>query len=273
MIKKFLLNLMKLNNRGIKNVNDNEEKMPSFLMNNGYPTFDYSKFRSDGGAGYTCIFGPDFSSVTGKLVRQHLAWDRGKGNIGVIFTPFDLDKIEGVYNQDFGYLVIMYPSQSDFTIRVAHMHPGINIDPDIRKIIGKGVPVAKNTYIGTIGSYSITYPTLLSHSHTEIVSINSSSKILDWAVRDKLKCEKYFMNDDELRIYMKNKYEEHRKFYPQDNLPDLNSDLEEELFKAYKHDLAGRRVLDIGEYSAVKKDYLDNGVIRTWYSSKDLLNF
>jgi hypothetical protein len=190
-----------------------------------------------------------------------------------VYAPFELDKIEGVQNPDFGYLLVMYPKNADFTIRVAHMHPDTDVDPAIRKLIGTKEPVAKNSLLGKIGSYSVTYPKLHAHSHTEVVSIETSSDILNWAIENKFKAEDIPMEDAELRAYMVFKYEEYRLYYPKERLPSLTPAMEEELFKAYKRDLAGRRALAVGKYSVLKKDYLDNGKVRTWYSSRDLLNF
>lgn len=254
-------------------MDEKEKSIPHFLSENGYPVFQDSKFRGEGAASYTCIFGPDFAGATGKSVRQHVAWDRGKGRLGLVYTPFELEKIDGVSNPDFGYLLVLYPKGADFTIRIAHMHPDTDIDPEIRKLIGAKEPVAKNSLLGKIGSYSVTYPKLHAHSHTEVVSIETSSEILNWAIQNKFKMEDIPMEDDELRAYMVFKYEEYRMYYPDERLPTLTPQMENELFTGYKKDLAGRRALAVGKYSVLKKDYLDNGKVRTWYSSKDLLNF
>lgn len=244
-----------------------------FLKDNGYPLFNDSKFRGESSAGYTCLFGPDFAGVTGKSVRQHVALDRGKGALGKIYTPFELEKIEGVNNPDFGYLLILYPRDADFTIRIAHMHPDKDIDPMIKKLINQDKAVAKNEYLGRVGNYSITYPKLFAHSHTETVSIGASSEILDAIILDKFKVTDDPMDDVALKKFLVFKYEEYRHMYPGDELPNLTPELTDKLFAAYKSDLSGRRCLGVGKYSVFKKDYLDDGAKRTWYSSKDLLNF
>ena len=243
-----------------------------FLENNGYPQFPNAKFRGDSRAAYTTIFGPDFSGATGKTCRQHIAWDRGRGDYGLVYSPFALSKIDGVPNNDFGYMLILYPVDADFTIRIAHMHPQDDVSPAIQKVINRGMPVECGALLGNIGKFSITYPNLLAHTHTEVVSIGPSSEVLDWIIADKFQTEDVPMSDEPLFEYMMHRYAEEQIRWPEQKLPNLNLEQQKVLFQAYKKDIEGRRIVGTGVYSVFKIDYLD-GKKRTWYSSKDLLDF
>lgn len=141
--------------------------------------FNNLKFRE--GAKITGSFGLEkgFSIVDGELifdtVRIHTGVDRGAG---VIFTPIDFDFAlftDYGNNSPYGSLLRLINVYYGFEFRIAHIYPD-EITPKMKEFLRTNSFIPRNTIIAQAGDYGMSKGR---HTHTELVSLESVSPVLE----------------------------------------------------------------------------------------------
>lgn len=230
---------------------------PSKILN-----FDPVKFRP--GASYSTPFGLDNTFST---LRTHLGVDRGYSlsSIYRIYSPFD------IYNAsyapeygNYGSLLFLPVRNSDFELRIAHIKIGDFQEP-FRKIFSQGTKadIISGTYFADAGNYGLSSGTEIvkgkagAHTHTEVVSNNNFSEILEYILEKKIGKEAlntaYTLEDI-------NAYADSIK---SSRLITANK---------YKEECTKRSIIFLNKYKCIRKDY-HTGKDRTFYSSYELFKF
>lgn len=157
----------------------------------GYPEWPV-KFRV--GARHTTPFGLDDTfREDGRPLRIHAATDRGTvlGNSRSydVYLPFDVQR--AVYfaspKTGFGFILRLFIADADFEMRVMHMRPD-DFNKHAKDRISRGKPLKAGTHLGSAGNAGISVGAGGEHTHTELVSINEKSMILEALTRE-LACE------------------------------------------------------------------------------------
>lgn len=206
-------------------------------------------------------------------VRIHTGVDRTatsgyQGKVAnVVYAPFDFDETSyenyGPENP-YGSMVILKNTKYRFELRIAHMHPNKNIDPQALELLHNNAPIPQNTYLGTAGSYGFSYGP---HTHTELVSIGESSPVLDELLRLKYGTEaiKPYSHDDILERYS--------------TIKDAFGDVvcgwmtDEEKISHYEVNEDKRRIVGVlNDYKMEFKDWYQGYTKATRYSTEKLFN-
>lgn len=224
--------------------------------------FDSCRFRPS--ASFSTDFGLD---DTFKTLRLHPAIDRGYSRTTTydIFAPFDFEKV--TYTNpylNFGSMLFLPVLGADFELRIAHMAID-DVSPYYRTQVKNGVPftIKANDKIGEAGNLGISVGSEIvkgkagAHTHTEVVSLGESSKILDYILEQKLTKAQIKMpySDNDILDYALRK--------------GLNV---EEVRKTYTSEIKRRNILFINNFKCIRVDYYSN-TVRTFYNSRILFEF
>lgn len=224
------------------------------------------------GAPITCRFGiaEGYRVVDGEAiwdsVRLHTGVDRGatnKAKENVVYTPFDFDRSEFHHygsNHVYGSMIRLFNETYGFEMRIIHMNPESDISSNVLPLLESGKGLPRNTLLGKAGNYGFSYG---AHTHTEIVSVDEKSTVLDevlWL--------QYGMNAGV-------SYEEDRSaicdMYREFEYWQAKSD--NQIFAHFMDQLEKRRVVGtVNDYKMEFKDWYSNYLIRTRYSSARLFN-
>lgn len=148
-------------------------------------TLDFGIYTKKDIEGFTSFKEEQLSFKDNRTIYIHCGVDRGgyKSNgskTQQIINPFDCkgewhEKVNG-----YGTLLLLYPLDTDFIIRIAHIE---KLNPVVLDKIKMGYVIKANEFIGNIGRAGTgTGP----HTHTEVVSITPTS----------LDCERILMEKD-----------------------------------------------------------------------------
>lgn len=231
-----------------------------FLKKNKFPNFPNVKFRC--GARFTTNFGLDYLANS-KHFRFHYATDRGRGKI---YVPYDC-KIEYLTNitnpsyKAFGTIIRMFVVGADFEIRVMHTNPS-EINPDVKKLIKDNKVIKAGTYLGMAGQEGFSFG---DHTHTEIVSLKSTSVDLDEALKIR-NVNRDSDIDKEDFIEWASKYNVKKKITKDGKTSYRKMTYND--FVAYRN---GRGMKQLNNYICYRRDYID-GIMKTWYDSATTLN-
>lgn len=224
------------------------------------------------GALITCRFGiaEGYRKVNGNAiwdsVRLHTGVDRGAENRShenVVYVPFDFDRSElQDYGKDhvYGSMIRLFNDTYGFEMRIVHMEPGRDITPNALRLLDAGSSIPRNTRLGKAGNYGFSYG---AHTHTEIVSQDTQSTVLDeilWLQYGMEAGMSYIEDRNQIfRLYRDFEYWEPKS----DN----------QIFAHYQDQLEKRRVTGtVNDYKMEYKDWYSNYLIRTRYSSAKLFN-
>ena len=237
----------------------------SFLQRydkNNNLAFDTCKFRPF--ASFSTNFGLDNTFTS---LRIHPAIDRGYSKVSIydVFAPFDFENVTYLNPYvSFGSLLFLPVRQADFELRIAHM--GIDdIVPLYRNALSNNNPISISmlSRIGEAGNLGISVGTEIikgkagAHTHTETVSTEEKSVILDYILAKKFDSELINKNftDDDLFQYAKNN----------------NMDYDQTK-KTYQEEIKKRNILFLNGFKCVRIDYHTQKV-KTFYNSRVLFGF
>lgn len=191
--------------------------LKQFMSENG----NFQEFHYRKGAAYTAMFGiaegwgDDFKPG---YVRIHPGVDRAHGGTvvvrgqtikDVVMSPMNFESSDYIHygNKSYGTLVILKNPRFQFEMRIAHMNPANDFIPWSLEQFKKGNPFRKDWYIGSAGTYG--YSTG-AHTHTELVSSDEASEVLELMLLDKYgeKINRQYTDDEVLAFYRSqaNKY-------------------------------------------------------------------
>lgn len=245
-----------------------KDLIKEFDSNNNYQ-FDAIKYRQ--GASITCPFGLAEGynkDKTGKLiwdtVRIHTGVDRGihdkNGNkiVNIIFNPFDANVvIQHVYSERhyYGSLLRLFVFDYGFEIRIAHIYPN-EFEATFKKKLDKYEFIPKNIVIGQCGDFGDSSGR---HTHTEIVSLESTCPVLESILAEQYKDWNKQYSDEEIISFYKTRSAWMKK-KPEDMLQHYNDIVKPSrliytghLCNKYKHEFL---------------DIYNNKQVRTRYSSE-----
>lgn len=235
------------------------DQVEAFISKWAGPNFDFPKvpFRKDKAATFSTEFGIDDSTKPLFPVRVHLGSDRRVGENGIIVSPFD--GIVTVMDDPnmYGTLTRILVD-GEFEIRTAHIYPNkhalmVKVD-DIRDNKGNVDPnkvrglfkmpkvdeyyrmikstIKQGELIGVVGDYGMTAG---AHSHTELVSVDGASELIEEILKRK-KFNLSFYSDDELKKI-------------------CGSD---EMYKALRDDMTRKAITAVGPHVVKKWDKWTN---------------
>lgn len=224
--------------------------------------FDDCRFRPS--ATFTTGFGLD---NTFKTLRVHLGVDRGYSSKSIydIFAPFDFENVRYVNPYgNYGALLFLPVKDFDFELRVAHLEPK-DFDDALRGALlrKEKIEIRKDSFIGQAGNYGLSSGTEIvvgkkgAHTHTEIVSKDKTSLLLD-SILDK-KIEKNVLQrpytEIDIERYALSVGANPKKFVDK-----------------YYQELMDRKIIFLNQYKCIRKDY-DTQRERTFYNSRQLFGF
>lgn len=138
------------------------------------------------------------------LVRLHTGVDRSGGGIfrgqkDPVISPFNFERSAFVdlRGKVYGTQVFLYNDKYNFYLMIGHMYPEeVKILDDLKQ----GKAVTKDTLIGPAGSDG---ESTGRHTHTEIISINDSSEVLEALLHKKFNDEvdKEYDSNDIFQFY------------------------------------------------------------------------
>ena len=226
--------------------------MAQWLATHYQPTFDDVVYFPK--AAFTVPFGialrvaaTNGEAEVEKRLRVHNATDRaGSGLVHIPFTSWVRYALPPLVPHSFGSLLILQPPTADFEIRIAHFDKA-EFTSDFTKqltdhLVRGGTPIAPAGLLGLATGR---------HTHTEVVSRQRSSLMLDYLLR----------NRDEEQIDRRYVYH-----WARDN--DVDPYLANEDFT---HELDRRRVRKLTTHRCLRRDYL-TGKVRTFYNSREVFN-
>jgi hypothetical protein len=187
---------------------------------NGELEFTNLKYRQ--GATITCPFGltEGYRKENGEFiwdsVRIHTGVDRA--GTDVVYSPFHFQRSTFYdFGEDhvYGSMVRLYQDEYQFEMRILHMDPEKDINPEILKALKAHEPIRRNAYLGKDGSYGAADG---DHTHTEIVSYEETNPMLNFILYEKYgeqfvkpysedyikafyKSREYFKNKTESKIF------------------------------------------------------------------------
>ena len=211
----------------------------SFADTYGGPKFPLVKFFP--GAKKTTSFGID---RTFENLRIHNAIDRAGGPM--VFVPFDAEEVELItedlrYRDSFGTITRLITLGGDFEVRIAHLELA-DMTTEFIDAIGQNY-IPAGTPIGPAGNAGrSTNP----HTHTEIVSLGETSKMLDGLLED----------HNEMTVTP----------HVVKNIAEVFGLSPEEAIKDYADQVEGKKVKRLTNLRCERVDYLD-GRPKTFYSS------
>lgn len=223
--------------------------------------FNHLKFRE--GAKITGSFGLEkgFSVVNGKIVfdtvRIHTGVDRGGG---VIFTPIDFDFAlftDFGESSPYGSLLRLVSIDYGFEFRIAHIYPD-EITPKFKSLLDSNSRIPRNTIIAQAGDYGMSQGR---HTHTELVSLDFQSEVLETILENKFGREK----DSPYG------YRDIMEFYQ--SIPKFKNFSEKEVMTHYVDQMEYRRIFE-GKVNKYKFTFFDNFYQRnvTRYSTELVFN-
>lgn len=224
------------------------------------------------GAPITCRFGlaEGYRMENGRAVwdsvRLHTGVDRAAANRfgqNVVYAPFDFDRSEFYdygSNHVYGSLIRLYSDEYGFEMRIMHMDPATDINPAAIRLLQGGAPITRNTLLGSCGNYGFSYG---AHTHTEIVSLKTTSVVLDelLSLQHGAKVDASYHDDTDnlVRVYREHTYWSDRG--------------EGAILEHYYDSLDKRRVKGVvNDYKYQFEDWFADYEIRTRYSSAKLFN-
>lgn len=231
-----------------------------FMDTYGYPDWPV-KFRV--GATHTVPFGLDDTfRASGRPLRIHAATDRGtylrdwETRTFDVFAPFDIAraKLLPSPHSGFGNILRLFVAGADFEIRVMHMRRD-DLDQFVMKLVREGKRIPANTFLGRAGNAGLSVGSSGGHhTHTEIVSIDRESKLLERLTREHAPNEMY-VDWGRRKI---------RRWAVSRALP-------QDLYENYLEERKKRKVEIFNEYLCRRIDYL-TGEYRTFYDSALVFN-
>lgn len=191
-------------------------------------------------------------------VRIHTGVDRGAGKV---ISPFDFNR-SYIYDwgpeHDYGSMIRLINDTYEFEMRIAHMNPQEDIEPEVLQKLKNEEPILRNTYLGLAGNYGKSDG---NHTHTEVVSTKENCPIFNKLLHQKYGQDVFNNYEDDyiLSFYSK-----------QDYWKDKPTD---EIFEHYDHLKNKYRISGlINQYQFQFKDWFYDMQIRTRYSSELLFN-
>jgi hypothetical protein len=231
-----------------------------FMDRYGYPDWPV-KFRV--GAQHTTAFGLDDTfRASGRPLRIHAATDRGtylsdwKTRSFDVYCPFEAQRAQFVSSPGtgFGNILRLFIAGSDFEIRVMHMRR-TDVDQWIMGLMEKGERIPSGTYLGKAGNAGISVGSAGGHhTHTEIVSFDKESKLLEKLTREKAKS----MMDEDWGLEQVKRWS-------------ARQSLKGNLLEDYSKERKMRKVRLFNEYVCRRVDYL-TGRLATFYDSALVFN-
>lgn len=114
-------------------------------------------------------------------VRIHTGEDRAGGRDGdAVYNPFDATRsclhMDDQTYRVYGSLVRLLSDRWGFEVRVAHMDPGVDIDPVALPLLCENKPIPAGARLGVAGQLGLGAGR---HTHTEIVSLGATAPLLD----------------------------------------------------------------------------------------------
>jgi hypothetical protein len=219
--------------------------------------FDKCRFRPN--APFTTKFGFD---NTFKTLRLHPAIDRGYSPTSIydIYAPFDIENASFIHPySSFGSLLLLPVKGADFEIRIAHIIPEeLSSYFKSNLLRGEKVEIPSGNKIGEAGNLGLSSGTEIvkgkagAHTHTEIVSLQETSGILDSILEKKVPSHLLNIPYDNADIIIYSKK--------------TNSDTVDFL-NQYNAEIKKRNITFINDYKCVRTDY-HTGKIRTFYNSQ-----
>ena len=171
------------------------------------------------GAAFTAGFGLEDGwgpNMEPGYIRIHLGVDRANGGsitVGgktikdVVICPFNFDSTGFIDYKgiNYGSLVFLTSKKYQFEIRIAHMNPKTDIIPWSLEQFKKGAMFKQGWVIGKAGNYG--YSTG-AHTHTELVSLDESSEVLEIILEEKYgeKLFKEYSEDFIINEYRKREF-------------------------------------------------------------------
>lgn len=241
--------------------------LKEFLLKYDSGNFKFNNVKYRQGARITCSFGlsEGFRIIDKKFywdtIRLHLGVDRSgiynrnsQAIENIILCPFDITKCSYTdYGKDhiYGSVTRLFV-ENEFEIRIMHITPE-DINPDIKSNIVRN----RDTYIGKAGDYGTASDN--AHTHTEIVSIGNTSKLLNELIKEQYGEQHYEYSSEEIIIYS-------RQF------DFLKNKSDEEILEVFKEEKDRKLVDFVNKYFLKKKDWFQGNIEATWYSSELLFN-
>lgn len=163
-----------------------------FLDDNG----NFEEFHYRRGAAYTAFFGIAAGwgeNFTPGYVRVHIGVDRARGGsithgqksiTDIVISPMNFDSSNFIDygNRSYGSLAFLINRKYGFEMRVAHMDPTKDFIPWSLQQLKLRRAIKKGWYLGSAGTYG--YSTA-AHTHTELVSHDESSEVLELMLLEK----------------------------------------------------------------------------------------
>jgi len=219
--------------------------------------FDKCRFRPN--APFTTKFGLD---NTFKTLRLHPAIDRGYSSTSIydIYSPFDIEGASFIHPySSFGSLLFLPVKGADFELRIAHILPEeLSSYFKSNLLRGEKVEIPAGNKIGEAGNLGLSSGTEIvkgkagAHSHTEIVSLQETSIVLDAILEKKLPKNVINTpyNEGDITLYAYS----------------VNAD-PIDFINQYSSEMRKRNITFINDYKCVRTDY-HTGKVRTFYNSQ-----
>lgn len=209
----------------------------------GNPKIDFTKIKFRPGAGFTTPFHID---NTFDKLRIHNAIDRASGSI---YCPFDCyAEYINPYNDVIGSLFIMKPIGTDFSIRIFHIE---KLSDDVQQLVDNKQIIKSGKYLAEAGNLG---KSLGNHTHTEIVSNNEKSAMLETLLLEAYNVVgQKGMNEFQIK-----------QLITSWNDPRMT-------WEDYVEERKWRGVIKANNYALVRKDY-HTGKTKTFYNSQKIFN-
>lgn len=233
--------------------------------------FDKIDYRR--GARITCHFGleegftkqPD-GSIVFDTVRIHTGVDRSGiyGNQGqrvenLVISPFNFNRSSRIYygpKKSYGNLIQLFSDDYGFEMRIAHMDPTGDIVPDVLAKLDKKLAINQGEVLGRSGNFGDSGGL---HTHTEFLSIDDTSKVLDDILYRKFG-DVVFQEYSKIEVLMT--YQKKQQWIGK---------AADQIFEHYEKIKKDRGIIAMSKY---RYQYIESGTnaIRTRYSSEYLFN-
>ena len=191
-------------------------------------------------------------------IRLHTGVDRANGRTvnGVrdaIISPFNFDKSNFMdFNgKSYGSMITLINTKYGFKFRIAHMFPKEIIVIDKLK---NNEPIKRNEILGPTGNYGISTG---AHTHTEVISIEEKSEVLERILLEKYNDVEEQYSDEFISAFYRTK----------DKFKDATF---EEIKNDWMTQKSKRRAFFVNKYLYRYIDY--DGNLKTRYSTNFLWN-
>lgn len=192
-------------------------------------------------------------------IRLHSGVDRGGGKV---YAPFDFERSEfSDYGNShpYGSLVRLFNEEYGFELRIAHMNPSGGFDSKAYNLLINRKPIKRNTVLGIAGNYGLSFG---AHTHTELVSIDEQSEVLDEILYEKFgeRASEPYTEDQIIERYHSRPYWTGKPW--------------SEIRAHYKEECKKRRVVArvVNDYQYRFKDWFADWKPRTRYSTELIFN-